>query len=230
MEKIIAIIPARGGSKGIPRKNIKLLSGKPLIAYSIEAAKHSPCVSQIIVSTEDEEIAGIAQSGGAEVVLRPLELAQDNTATEPVLEHAVEFLEDKNGYKFDWVILLQPTSPFRENDDIEKAWQKLKERNGDSLLSVSIDHSFYWTTNEDGYSLPVNYDFQKRPRRQEMEQCRENGSIYITRRDILMQRHCRLGGKIVTYVMLPENSTELDTMWDWWLAEKILDYKKGRDI
>jgi N-acylneuraminate cytidylyltransferase len=227
VEKIVAVIPARGGSRGIPRKNIKLLAGKPLIAYSIESALHSPSISQVVVSTEDAEIASISRDWGAKVVPRPAELARDATPTEPVLEQAVGHLEEEYGYRLDWIVLLQPTSPFREADDIERAWQKLKEQNGDSLLSVCPNHDFLWHPAEGGYYAPINYDYRRRPRRQQMRQYRENGSIYITRRQILMEEHCRLGGKVVAYVMPPENSLQIDSSWDWWLAEQILRFREA---
>src|SRR3989344_1132419 len=122
-KKILAIIPARGGSKGIPGKNIKLLAGKPLIAHSIEAARNSRFINRVIVSTDDEHIANAARKYGAEIIMRPKELAEDKTPMDPVLQHAVEFLEKEN-YIPEAVMLLQPTSPLRTTEHINEAIEK----------------------------------------------------------------------------------------------------------
>lgn len=214
---IVAIIPARGCSKSIPKKNIKLLAGKPLIAYSIEQAKNSKLINKVVVSTDDDEIAEVAEKYGAEVIKRPDELATDTAPTEPVLQHAVKELE-KQGYKADLIVLLQPTSPLREKDDIDDAIKTLQEKNADSLLSVCPNHLFLWK--EDGIS--INYDYKKRPRRQDMEQYAENGSIYVTKTNILMKENNRLGGKIALHIMKPENSLEIDDEFDFWLIEQMM--------
>src|SRR5690349_4824520 len=127
--KVLAIIPARGGSKGGPRKNIREVQGKPLIAYTIEAAvAASEYLAHIIVSTDDKETAEIARSYGAEVpFMRPEELSGDKVPTLPVLQHAVKFMEDKYSITYDWVLLLQPTAPFREPNDIVELMQIAKE-------------------------------------------------------------------------------------------------------
>ena len=226
-EKVVAVIPARGGSKGIPRKNIKSLAGKPLLAYSVELALQSACVSRVVVSTEDEQIGQIAAACGAEVIPRPPQLAQDDSPTEPVLLQVLQHLEQQQGYRADWMVLLQPTSPLREKDDLEKAWALLRRENADSLLSVCVAHDFLWREQPGSSRVaPINYDYRQRPRRQQMRQYRENGSIYITRRELLLKERCRLGGKIVAYAMAPENSLELDTAWDWWLAEQLIKFRK----
>ena len=136
-KKIIAIIPARGGSKGVPRKNIKLLNGKPLISYSIRAALKSKFIDRVIVSTDDKEIAEIAKRYKAEVpYLRPAELAQDTSPTLPVLQHAVKYLEEKENYKTDLIVLLQPTTPLILASDIDSAIKQLIKTKTNSCVSI----------------------------------------------------------------------------------------------
>ena len=223
--KFIAVIPARGGSKGLPRKNIRLLAGKPLIAYSIEAALKSKYIDRVIVSSEDEEIAEISRRHGAEVVERPMELATDTAPTEPALEHVVKWLKEYEDYKTDIIVLLHPTSPLRTSEHIDEALDIFLNSNYDSLLSVCPSHAFIWKMGEAGV-YPINYDFKNRPRRQDKEpEYRENGAIYITKYKILMGNHNILGGKIELYIMPEECSIDIDTEFDLWLCEQLL--KRG---
>lgn len=223
--EIVAIIPARGGSRGIPRKNIRELAGKPLIAYTIETALGSRMLDRVIVSTDDEKIAEVTKECNAEVILRPMELAQDTTPTEPVLQHTIRYLEEKENYSPDLIVLLQPTSPIRNKDDIDNAIKKLIDTDADSLLSVCESHSFLWKL-KGGVPTPINYDYKNRKRRQEIDkEYKENGSIYITKRAILMEGNNRLGGKIQIYVMNETSSIEVDTLFDFRIAECIMRYK-----
>jgi len=224
---VIAIIPARGGSRGVPRKNIKELAGKPLIAYTIEAALQSGVIDRVIVSTEDNEIAAIAGEYGAEVVVRPADLATDEAPTEPALLHVVKYLEETENYKADIIVLLQATSPMRRGKHIKEALHQFLENDCDSLLSVCPSHAFLWKTDADGANS-INYDFRHRPRRQDAgPQYRENGAIYITDYEILVNEHNRLGGKIGLYVMKEEDSLEIDSAFDFWLCEQVLLRKGG---
>lgn len=223
--KILAIIPARGGSKGVSRKNILLLNGKPLIVYTIEHALNSRLIDRIIVSTEDKEIARISNESGAEVIIRPKELAGDDTTTDDVLTHVVKYLEENEKYIPDIIVLLQCTSPLREREDIDNAIKRMIDIGADSLLSVCRNNSFLWEEKNNLF-ISINYDYKKRPRRQEMQQFRENGSIYVFGRKILMDHGNRLGGKIQIYVMKEENSFEIDTEFDFWLVEQIMKRKK----
>ena len=220
-KKIVSIIPARGGSKGIPRKNIQKLRGKPLIAYSILQSLNSKYVDRTIVSTEDDEISKISQVYGAEIITRPNELAEDTTPTDPVILHALDHLVKEN-YQPDYVVLLQPTSPIRRNDDIDSAIKLLISSSGDSLLSVRENDSFLWT--QKGES--INYDYLNRPRRQDKDwEFVENGSIYITKRETLVNMKNRLGGKIILYLMPHWASYEIDTMFDFKIIEYIMNLK-----
>lgn len=226
--EILAIIPARGGSKGIPRKNIKTLADVPLFVYTIEAAMDSRLISRTVVSTEDEEIAWTVWEYGAETIDRPKELATDFAPTEPVLEHAVKHLEGE-GYKADIIVLLQPTSPLRNGKHIDHALVTFFMGGYDSLLSVCNSHAYIWSI-ERGQACPLNWALGSRQLRQLRDpEYKENGAIYITKRDILMSEHNRLGGKIGLYVMPEEDSLEIDNEFDFWLCEAILEQRRTKE-
>lgn len=217
----LSLIPARGGSKGIPNKNIKFLDGKPLIYYSIEVAKKAKLVNKVVVSTDRKEIAAVAKKYGAEVIDRPAELASDESPTELTMIHAVVELE-KSGYKPDYIVLLQPTSPLRYPDDVDNSINKILKDKADSLLSVQFNKHFLWKDDK-GKFTPVNYDILDRPRRQDRDlEFLENGSIYVTKYDVLHAHKSRLGGKVGYYVMDEESSIEIDSEFDFWLAEMVL--------
>lgn len=221
---VLAIIPARGGSKGIPRKNIKLLAGKPLIAYTIEAALKAKALSRVVVSTEDNEIAGISARYGAEVIKRPGVLAVDTAPTEPVLMHVVKYLKKKEGYFPDFVVLLQLTSPLRNTAIIDDCMRKILNEKLDSVLTVCEDKHFIWALK--GEKLTANYNYKKRPRRQDYKNnYRENGAVYVTKTGLLMKVKNRLAGKIGIVVMEPEDSIEIDSEFDFWLTEQLLRYR-----
>ena len=213
--KTISIIPARGGSKGIPRKNIKKLGGIPLIAHTIQHSISSKMIDETIVSTEDEEIKQISLEYGATVIDRPKHLAGDTVSTEAVLKHVL----DKINYKV--AVLLQCTSPIRKIDDIDKAVLKLSKNGYDSVLSACRNHNFLWD-NLNGSAKSLNYDYDARPRRQDMNQYRENGSIYVFTKKCFDEYYNRLGGKIGIYEMDERHSIEIDTLFDFWLVEQIL--------
>ena len=220
---VIGVIPARGGSKVIPRKNVAPMGGKPLVWHSIRSAVDSNLITEVILSTDDEEIAEIGRAEGVTVVNRPKHLAEDTTPTEPVLRHAIEWWESERGKRCDLVVLLQPTSPVRKPGRIDEAVRMLLDTNSDSLVSVCEEHAFFWKKHGD--QVIGSYDFRNRPRRQDISNptYRENGSIYISRRDLLMNEDCRLGGKIALFSMPPEESVEIDAPFDLWLCGKIIE-------
>jgi N-acylneuraminate cytidylyltransferase len=220
--KYLAIIPARGGSKGVPGKNIREIASKPLIAWSIEAALGIDSVT-VVVSTDSDEIAAVATRYGAEVpFMRPAELATDVMGTEPVMLHALDYYVGK-GRQFDAVILLQPTSPFRKPGAVVAAIDTFETERADSLLSVCENHHFFWRN--PAMPDPL-YDFRNRPRRQDIRPenrlYRETGSIYITKIDILRGERNRLGGKIAMFVMTENESWEIDTLADFQIISALM--------
>jgi len=219
----LALIPARANSKGIPSKNLRNLADKPLIAWSIEHAKASRKVGRIVVSTDGPHIAEEARKWGADVpFLRPLEIAGDTASTELAMIHAVESLAT-DGYRPDFVILLQPTSPLRHDGAIDEAIALLEQNKADSLVSAREIHPFLWKKPDDA---AAQYDYRNRPMRQAIAHderlYEENGSIYITRTDILLADRCRLGGKIAVFPMSAAESIDIDTLDDFSLAEAVL--------
>lgn len=218
----LAIIPARGGSKGIPRKNIRLLNGKPLIAYTIEQAKATPSITRVVVSTDDAEIGAVAQQYGAEVVWRPAEISGDTASSESALLHVLDYLEQTEGYQPELLIFLQATSPLRRPYDIANAIQKLIDEGADSLLSLAPFGHFLWHV-PGGELQSLNFDYLNRPRHQELSPLyMENGSIYVFKPWVLRQLGNRLGGKITYYEMDPLSAIDIDTPADFDLCEAIL--------
>ena len=226
----LAVIPARSGSKGLPNKNTANLAGKPLIGWSIEHALNTPSINEVCVSTDSEDIAKIAEHFGASVpFLRPRELAQDITATEPVLLHALDWYE-KNGDQFDAIVLLQPTSPLRHAGRVEQAIKQFESQNADSLLSVCESHAFFWIQPDKPKAL---YDFQNRPRRQDILQnekkYQETGSIYISRTSLLKQTSNRLGGKISMLLTDEDESWEIDSAADIKVMDAMMRVHRDND-
>jgi CMP-N,N'-diacetyllegionaminic acid synthase len=221
-DEILALIPARGGSKGIPRKNLFPLAGRPLIVHTIEQALQSQQVSRVVVSTDDDEIARISRNAGAEVLARPPEISGDQASSESALLHALEALRTSEGYQPALVVFLQCTSPLRLEDDIDRAIETLRAEEADSLLSVSPSHKFLWAR-KDGVASPLNFDYRNRPRRQDMaKQYVENGSIYVFKTKVLLDTGNRLGGKISLYVMDEDASLDIDSPVDMKIAEMLM--------
>jgi len=223
--EILSIIPARGGSKGIPKKNIKLLAGKPLIGWTIEHSLNSKLVNRTIVSTDDEEIANISKNRGAEVVIRPKELSQDDSISEDALIHVLDYLKEKENYEPDLVVFLECTSPFRREDDIDNAIQELIDKKADSSVSVCKTYGPLWMFDKD-IPKPINYSIEDKKSvfRQNLKPImRINGSIYIMKTELLKKFRNRHVGKIVVYEMPKKYSIDIDDEFDFWLAEKIIN-------
>lgn len=224
---VIAVIPARGGSKGIPRKNLRLLAGKPLIVHTIEQSRQSSWVTETVVSTNDDEIACVSESAGATVVRRPADISGDQASSESTLIHAIHSLLHQGRPLPDLTVFLQCTSPVRRPGDIDAAAAMLMQKGADSLLSVSPSHRFLWTEEGDE-ARSVNYDFRNRPRRQDMApQYVENSSIYVFRTQALLDSGNRLSGKVALYPMDEEAAVDIDSMVDMKLAELILLERAG---
>jgi len=202
MSDVVAIIPARGGSKGIPGKNIAVVAGAPLVAHTIAHALDSQSVSRVYVSTDDDAIASVARSYGAEVVDRPADLGSDHASSESALIHALDAIVAQSGNDPELIVFLQATSPLRLPDDIDRAVAQLRETAADSLFSAHRLHTFVWQQHGDELSS-TTYDYRNRERRQDRD-CTdwvENGSIYVFKPWVLREHDNRLGGKIVVFDM-----------------------------
>lgn len=227
--EVLCIIPARGGSKGIPRKNVRLLAGKPLLSHSIGHALQATSISRTVVSTDDDEIARVARDAGAEVVVRPANISGDTATSESALAHVLQHLADTETYVPDLVVFLQCTSPIRGRGDVDAAFAQLRAEGANSLLSAVRSHAFLWTKTETG-AQAVNYDYRQRPRRQDrLAEYRENGSIYIFEAELFRNTHNRLGGKISLYEMNEWSSVDIDTEADFELCEWILEKDRNVD-
>lgn len=220
----IAVIPVRGGSKSIPRKNIKLIAGRPLLHWTLEAAVQCPQISSVIVSSDSEEILATARELGSWkvcCVVRPPELATDTATTESALLHAVSEVD------YDRVVLIQATSPLLTSHVLSEALTLHEAKGLDSLLSVTHEHRFRWRATANGAVLPENYDPLRRPRRQDWEgELLENGAFYITSRIALEASRCRISGRIGHYVMSGRTALELDAPEDWDVVESFLVRKR----
>lgn len=222
---ILAIIPARGDSKGVPRKNIKNLAGKPLIAYTIEAALNSLYITRVVVSTEDDEISKVAKMYGAKVIKRPEELARDEIPSLLVFQQVITHLEENENYRPDIIVILQPTSPLRTKKDIQNAIEKFFEVNCDSVVSIcEVEHTPYWMYTLDGDRIkPVIEGGEKITRRQDAPKVyRLNGAIYVTKRDVILKENRILGEDTRALVMPLERSVDIDTEIDFKLAELLV--------
>lgn len=207
---IVAIILARGGSKGIPKKNIINFCGKPLVSWSIKQAKNAKNISSILVSSDNEGILNIAKKEKVEVIKRPKSISTDKSSSESGWIHAIKEIEKKQ--KVDLVIALQATSPLRESKDLDTAIKKFKRINADSMFSCSkLNDFFLWKKQNNRYSS-LNYDYKNRRRRQEIkEQYLENGSFYIFKPEIIKKLNNRLGGKIDVTELEFWKSFEIDS-------------------
>ena len=230
--KIIAIIPARGGSKGIPRKNIRLLAGTPLIAHTIEAALKSEYLNRIIVSTDDEKIAELAREYGAEVpFMRPKELAEDDVPAIPyVLRHAVEELKRSEGFDVDIIVMLQPTSPLRGTNYINLAIEKLINTKCDWVATVSEanPHPFRMRRMKEDKLEPLFKDENIWAQRQDFPPIYHlNGAVYVTRKEVIMEKEVFQNKDWRGIVMKEEDAIDIDTLIDFLVAESILKLNRG---
>lgn len=223
-ERIIAIIPARGGSKGLPRKNIAMLNDKPLISYSIESALNADLVSRVIVSTEDAEIAEVSRKYGSEVMNRPMELAQDDTPTISVVQQVLhQLVEDR--YHAEVVVLLQPTTPLRTTEDIDAAVRLFLTSNCQSVVSIcEMEHSPYWSFQvERSYLKPLLGKKYLKMRRQDLPRVYlPNGALFVSSPMALYKTQSFYSSRTMPYIMPPERSIDIDCENDLLHAEILL--------
>jgi CMP-N,N'-diacetyllegionaminic acid synthase len=226
--RILGIIPARGRSKGVPGKNIKLLNGKPLLKYTSEIALESQYLTTVILSSDDTQIITVAKSLGIQVpFLRPEEFAQDTTPTIDVIIHALQWYENQTVF-FDAVCLLQVTSPFRTVEFLNRAIEKFIASGCDSLVSVQkVPHEYnpHWTfeINSEGNLKIATGEEKIISRRQELpEAYHRDGSIYIMKTEVLLQQHSLYGKSISFIESTPEFYVNIDTLTDWEKAEQMI--------
>lgn len=224
-KKILAIIPARGGSKGIIDKNIKPLDGKPLIYYSIYEAIESNVIDEVIVNTDSEKIASVSKKYGAKIpFIRPNELATDEASTIDVIEHTLNFYEKKN-INFEYFILLQPTSPLRTKEDITNSFEILKQKKAKSIISVcEAEHSpLLMNKLDDDLKMKDFLTKENNKRRQDLEKYyRINGAIYISEVDNFLKTKSFYGKDSYAYIMPVNRSIDIDNEIDFKLAEIIM--------
>jgi len=223
MAIIVAIILARGGSKGIPRKNIIDFCGKPLIVWTIEQMQQVRGIDSIWISSDSEEILSISRSCGVETIQRPDDISGDAATSESGWLNALEYIENNAGY-VDLVIAPQVTSPLRGPEDIERGLRDFREQKYDSMFSCSLSEDlFFWEKLSDGALRSVNYDYRNRKRRQNIsEQYIENGSFYLFKPEILRKYNNRLGGKIGMTKMEFWKMFEIDSMEDLKMCEALM--------
>lgn len=227
--KVLGLIPARGGSKGVPNKNIKLLAGKPLLQYTIDVAKKSKLLSYLLVSSDSSDIINLAKSLSVHVPFkRPAHLAEDTTPTLPVIVHALEYLQ-KQGIEFDAVCLLQPTSPLRTAEFIDNAIRKLIETGADALVSVKkVPHEYnpHWVFKEKETGCLELFTGEKKmiSRRQDLPiTYHRDGSLYITKTGVILNQKSLYGEKLA-YIESPYDvNINIDTKADWLQAEKYFN-------
>lgn len=220
---VAAVIPARGGSKGIPRKNLIPVCGKPLVAWSVEQARDAQRVDSVWVSSDSDEILEAAARYGAQPIKRPDEIAGDEATSEAAWRHALDFIET-GGTKVDLMVGMQATSPVRESSDLDRALELFERERCDSLLSCcEIEDFFIWRYGADGEPTGVNHDYKNRARRQNIEKrYLENGSFYIFKPEILRKLNNRLGGHIGIHLMDKHKMFQIDNRADIPLVEAIL--------
>jgi CMP-N-acetylneuraminic acid synthetase len=230
MSTTLGIIPARGGSKGVLRKNIRLVAGEPLIAYSIRSAQSSRRLTHLVVSTDDDEIASVARSYNAKVLLRPALLATDKTPMLPVVRHAFMELEEVYGFRFDYGVIMQPTSPMRTADDIDQILRILEQTGADSVVSVYrvFDHHparMYRLENDRLIPLfaePIGQLRQDLP-----PVYHRNGALYAFRREIIDEQDSLIGPDLRAYIMPEERSINIDNELDLLLASLMIEKMKS---
>jgi len=228
LSRVLGLVPARGGSKGIPRKNIRPLGGRPLLAYTATAALAAGRLTRVVLSTEDPEVAEIGGLCGLEVpFLRPVELARDETPSLAVVQHALRWLEGR-GECYDAVCLLEPTSPLRSAADIDACIGLLEQSGADAVVTVRRvpdELNPHWTflADAEGFLRLSTGEGTPVPRRQDLPPAyHRDGSVYVTRRDVALERNSMYGDRLVGYVVEDRPWVNIDTPADWARAEELI--------
>lgn len=222
-KRVIVVIPARGGSKGIPRKNLRLLNGKPLIYYTINLALKNELVDKVVVTTDDLEIANVSRRFGATIINREAHISSDNVTLDPVIYDAINRYEEKEKSKYDVVITVQPTSPLLKDETLSNAIRTLIDNDCDTVMSVCDDRHLAWGIDESGKFIPK---YKERLNRQYLpKEYRETGAILATKRRFVCE-NSRFGKKIHLIEVDKKESIDIDTYEDWWIAERILKRKR----
>lgn len=223
----LAVVPARGGSKGVPRKNLQPVAGRPLLAWTLEAVAQAQTAFRLVVSTDDDDIASVARGLGSEVVQRPAELATDVAPTEPALLHVLDELDGAGDA--DHILLLQATSPIRRPGTLDRAWEAYRAGDADSLVGVVPVAPFLWRGPLSA-ATPL-YDPLRRPRRQDLTDrdllFRETGSLYITRTDALRETGCRVSGAVLAFALHQDEGLDVDDLDDLAAARRLLGEVHG---
>lgn len=223
---VLGVIPARGGSKGIPGKNVRPLAGVPLLAHTARAALASRLITEVVVTTDAPEIREVALQYGVQApFLRPAELATDTALAIPTVQHAVLEMERRRAAAYDYVVMLQPTTPFRTSDDLDEALGRLLESDADGIISVvGVDNWHPMKMKRFAGELLVDYEkppVENPPRQTLPPVFMVNGALYATRRDVLMERGTFQGDRCLGYVMPPERSVNIDSEIDFMVAEYL---------
>jgi CMP-N-acetylneuraminic acid synthetase len=236
--QVLAVVPARGGSKGIPRKNLQLLGGKPLVAHAVEVARASRLVTRVLCSTDDPEIADVARTAGAEVpFLRPAELARDTSEDWPVFVHVLDWLEREEGWRPDLIVNLRPTSPLRRPSHVERAIELLLETGADSVKAVCLARQHphkMWLRQGDASIVPflkTAFRLARGPdvSRAELEDVYwQNGVVDVTRREVIREQRVMIGRNVAGLVTEAADSIDIDTPLDLQLAELLLAQRATR--
>ncbi|MFB3883644.1 MAG: cytidylyltransferase domain-containing protein [Thermodesulfobacteriota bacterium] len=225
--RVLGVIPARGGSKGVPRKNIKLLCGKPLIAYTIVEALKSKYLTKVVTSTDDEEIARIAREWGSDVIMRPKDLGTDDSPVIETIKHAILFTQEREKVVYDYIALLQPTSPLRIVEDLDAAIEKMICEGGDSATAVTeindSRHPARMKRVENNRIVDIyDPDLDFAPRQRLPKIYIRNGAIYIVKREIVFEKNSLRGDACIAHIMPEERSVNIDSITDFMLAELMI--------
>ena len=220
-KKILAVIPARGGSKGIPRKNIRMLAGKPMIAYSIQTALDSKYIDDVILTSDDREIMEIGQIYGANMLERPKHLAEDDVPLDPVIYHAFTNWEREKGVEYDYIISMQPTSPLLTHETLDKTIVEIIDNDCDTLVGVRDETHLYWMKKNNEF-IPL---YKERLNRQYLDPIYKETGLFISKKSIITENN-RIGGKIWVFEIPFKESIDIDTNVDWWIVENLLKHIK----